>query len=133
MSYISSSFYVICCLVNLFYLLEPVVFDTIKKIKISWNSLSTATVTNYLCLFCSVGDETVNAFVSRPPLSEYFSETVRHFQKQCINLDKLVTQLSRYTSPDLFPIVLGLKKYNNALQQRCFTEDINSSGCRHGL
>ncbi|XP_012703235.1 uncharacterized protein LOC101765333 isoform X2 [Setaria italica] len=42
-----------------------------------------------------VGDESVNRFVSRVPLSDYFSDIVQHFQKQCIDLDKLVTRSSR--------------------------------------
>ncbi|KAM0901833.1 hypothetical protein ACQ4PT_019699 [Festuca glaucescens] len=39
-----------------------------------------------------VGDESVNRFVSRVPLSDYFSDMVTHFQKQCIDLDKLVVR-----------------------------------------
>ncbi|AQK43067.1 protein TRANSPARENT TESTA 9 isoform X1 [Zea mays] len=42
-----------------------------------------------------VGDESVNRFVSRTPLSDYFSDMVQHFQKQCIDLDKLVARSSR--------------------------------------
>ncbi|XP_006652159.3 protein TRANSPARENT TESTA 9 [Oryza brachyantha] len=37
-----------------------------------------------------VGDESVNRFVSHAPLSDYFSDMVNHFQKQCIDLDRLV-------------------------------------------
>jgi len=42
-----------------------------------------------------VGDESVNRFVSRVPLSDYFSDMVKHFQKQCIDLDKLVVRSAR--------------------------------------
>ncbi|CAM0904983.1 unnamed protein product [Alopecurus aequalis] len=42
-----------------------------------------------------VGDESVNRFVSRVPLSDYFSDMVKHFQKQCIDLDKLVARSAR--------------------------------------
>ncbi|KAG8063993.1 hypothetical protein GUJ93_ZPchr0004g39941 [Zizania palustris] len=42
-----------------------------------------------------VGDESVNRFVSRAPLSDYFSDMVNHFQKQCIALDKLVVRYVR--------------------------------------
>uniref|UniRef100_A0A0E0DBP3 FPL domain-containing protein n=1 Tax=Oryza meridionalis TaxID=40149 RepID=A0A0E0DBP3_9ORYZ len=42
-----------------------------------------------------VGDESVNRFVSRAPLSDYFSDMVNHFQKQCIDLDKLVVRSVR--------------------------------------
>ncbi|KQJ82044.1 protein TRANSPARENT TESTA 9 isoform X1 [Brachypodium distachyon] len=45
-----------------------------------------------------VGDESVNRFVSRVPLSDYFSDMVKHFQKQCIDLDKLVVRSSRNAS-----------------------------------
>lgn len=46
-------------------------------------------------LLFSVGDESVNRFVSRVPLSDYFSDMVQHFKKQCIDLDKLVVRSSR--------------------------------------
>jgi protein CLEC16A len=46
-------------------------------------------------LLFSVGDESVNRFVSRVPLSDYFSDVVQHFQKQCIDLDKLVASSLR--------------------------------------
>ncbi|KAL6851525.1 hypothetical protein ACP4OV_020458 [Aristida adscensionis] len=42
-----------------------------------------------------VGDEAINRFVSRVPLSDYFSDMVQHFQKQCIDLDKLAALSSR--------------------------------------
>uniref|UniRef100_A0A0E0P701 FPL domain-containing protein n=1 Tax=Oryza rufipogon TaxID=4529 RepID=A0A0E0P701_ORYRU len=42
-----------------------------------------------------VGEESVNRFVSRAPLSDYFSDMVNHFQKQCIDLDKLVVRSVR--------------------------------------
>ena len=45
-----------------------------------------------MILLLSVGDESVNRFVSRVPLSDYFSDMVKHFQKQCIDLDKLVVR-----------------------------------------
>ncbi|TVU13481.1 hypothetical protein EJB05_40540 [Eragrostis curvula] len=48
-----------------------------------------------------VGDESVNRFVSRAPLSDYFSDIVQHFQKQCIDLDKLVVHSSRNTNSSL--------------------------------
>lgn len=53
----------------------------------------------YCCLLekhlFSVGDESVNRFISRVPLSDYFSDIVQHFQKQCIDLDRLVAHSSR--------------------------------------
>ena len=48
-----------------------------------------------IILLLSVGDESVNRFVSRAPLSDYFSDIVKHFQKQCIDLDKLVVRSAR--------------------------------------
>ncbi|GJN27905.1 hypothetical protein PR202_gb15968 [Eleusine coracana subsp. coracana] len=48
-----------------------------------------------------VGDESVNRFVSRVPLSDYFSDMVQHFQKQCIDLDKLVVRSSRNADSSL--------------------------------
>ncbi|RLM65775.1 uncharacterized protein C2845_PM16G03450 [Panicum miliaceum] len=48
-----------------------------------------------------VGDESVNRFVSRVPLSDYFSDIVQHFQKQCIDLDKLVARSSRNANSSL--------------------------------
>ncbi|KAL6660439.1 hypothetical protein ACP70R_001985 [Stipagrostis hirtigluma subsp. patula] len=48
-----------------------------------------------------VGDESVNRFVSRVPLSDYFSDMVQHFQKQCIDLDKLIAHSSRNASSSL--------------------------------
>ncbi|WVZ84377.1 hypothetical protein U9M48_031415 [Paspalum notatum var. saurae] len=48
-----------------------------------------------------VGDESVNRFVSRAPLSDYFSDMVQHFQKQCIDLDKLVAHSSRNANSSL--------------------------------
>ncbi|EES08102.1 hypothetical protein BDA96_05G066000 [Sorghum bicolor] len=42
-----------------------------------------------------IGDESVNRFVSRVPVSDYFSDMVQHFQKQCIDLDKLVAHSSQ--------------------------------------
>ncbi|XP_038983749.1 protein TRANSPARENT TESTA 9-like isoform X2 [Phoenix dactylifera] len=44
-----------------------------------------------------VGDECVNRYVSRTPLSDYFSNMVRSFWKQCANLDELVSQVVRNT------------------------------------
>ncbi|KAK1316263.1 hypothetical protein QJS10_CPA05g02405 [Acorus calamus] len=38
-----------------------------------------------------VGDECVNGYVAGAPLSDYFSNLISHFQKQCINLDSLVS------------------------------------------
>ncbi|GJN27907.1 hypothetical protein PR202_gb15970 [Eleusine coracana subsp. coracana] len=52
-------------------------------------------------LLFSVGDESVNRFVSRVPLSDYFSDMVQHFQKQCIDLDKLVVRSSRNADSSL--------------------------------
>ncbi|KAJ1699995.1 hypothetical protein LUZ63_008507 [Rhynchospora breviuscula] len=74
-----------------------------------------------------VGDDTVNAFVSRPPLAEYFSEIVRHFQKQCINLDKLVTQFSSNSeSADSTPEILAaVEEIEDSLY---YFSDIMSSG-----
>ncbi|XP_066346907.1 protein TRANSPARENT TESTA 9-like isoform X4 [Miscanthus floridulus] len=48
-----------------------------------------------------VGDESVNRFVSRVPLSDYFSDMVQHFQKQCIDLDKLVARSSQNANSSL--------------------------------
>ncbi|XP_062225285.1 protein TRANSPARENT TESTA 9-like isoform X2 [Phragmites australis] len=48
-----------------------------------------------------VGDESVNRFVSCVPLSDYFSDMVQHFQKQCIDLDKLVARSSRNANSSL--------------------------------
>ncbi|KAJ1270295.1 hypothetical protein BS78_06G043000 [Paspalum vaginatum] len=48
-----------------------------------------------------VGDESVNRFVSHAPLSDYFSDMVQHFQKQCIDLDKLVAHSSRNAKSSL--------------------------------
>jgi protein CLEC16A len=48
-----------------------------------------------------IGDESVNRFVSRVPLSDYFSDMVQHFQKQCIDLDKLVARSSRVADSSL--------------------------------
>nr|CAB3486626.1 unnamed protein product [Digitaria exilis] len=48
-----------------------------------------------------VGDESVNRFVSRVPLSDYFSDIVQHFQKQCIDLDKLVSHSLRNANSSL--------------------------------
>ncbi|OAY83352.1 uncharacterized protein LOC109727145 isoform X2 [Ananas comosus] len=45
-----------------------------------------------------VGDESVNKYVSRVPLSEFFANMVKYFQKQCINLDKLAAEIAR--NPD---------------------------------
>ncbi|XP_066348519.1 protein TRANSPARENT TESTA 9-like isoform X4 [Miscanthus floridulus] len=48
-----------------------------------------------------VGDESVNRFISRVPLSDYFSDMVQYFQKQCIDLDKLVARSSRNANSSL--------------------------------
>ncbi|XP_073117626.1 protein TRANSPARENT TESTA 9 isoform X2 [Elaeis guineensis] len=45
-----------------------------------------------------VGDECVNRYVSHGPLSDYFSNMVKYFWKQCVNLDELVSQAAR--NPD---------------------------------
>ncbi|MQM13255.1 hypothetical protein Taro_046180 [Colocasia esculenta] len=39
-----------------------------------------------------VGDENVNTYISKPPLSNYFSELVKSFRKQCIELNNLVSK-----------------------------------------
>lgn len=39
----------------------------------------------------TVGDEAVNKFVASDPHADYFSNLVKFFREQCINLDKLVT------------------------------------------
>ncbi|MQL95210.1 hypothetical protein Taro_027874 [Colocasia esculenta] len=39
-----------------------------------------------------VGDENVNTYISKPPLSDYFSELVKSFRKQCIELNNLVSK-----------------------------------------
>lgn len=38
----------------------------------------------------TVGDEAVNKFVASDPHTGYFSNLVKFFREQCINLDKLV-------------------------------------------
>ncbi|OEL26914.1 Protein CLEC16A-like protein [Dichanthelium oligosanthes] len=48
-----------------------------------------------------VGDESVNRFVSRVPLSDCFSDIVQHFQKQCIDLDKVAVRSSRNANSSL--------------------------------
>ncbi|KAK8968261.1 hypothetical protein KSP40_PGU008338 [Platanthera guangdongensis] len=39
-----------------------------------------------------VGDEYVNKYVSSIPQSDYFSDLVKYFQKQCISLDDMVSK-----------------------------------------
>ncbi|XP_008799469.2 protein TRANSPARENT TESTA 9-like isoform X2 [Phoenix dactylifera] len=46
-----------------------------------------------------VGDEYVNRYVSRPPLSDYFLNMVKYFQKHCANLDELISQAARHPYP----------------------------------
>ncbi|XP_055822414.1 protein TRANSPARENT TESTA 9 isoform X2 [Solanum dulcamara] len=46
-----------------------------------------------------VGDEAVNKFVAGDPHADYFSNLVKFFREQCINLDKLVNA-SKCMSPD---------------------------------
>ena len=69
------------------------------KLVSPWSPLLILVPCIYCCLLdnplFSVGDESVNRFVSRVPLSDYFSDIVQHFQKQCIDLDKLVAHSSR--------------------------------------
>lgn len=43
----------------------------------------------------SVGDESVNKYVSSGPLSYYFSSLVNYFREQCIKLDGLVSEAAK--------------------------------------
>ncbi|KAG1331952.1 Protein TRANSPARENT TESTA 9, partial [Cocos nucifera] len=55
-----------------------------------------------------VGDEYVNRYVSRAPLSDYFSKMVKYFWKQCASLDELVSQVARHPYPsDSAPSILA--------------------------
>lgn len=44
----------------------------------------------------TVGDEAVNKFVASAPHADYFSNLVKFFGEQCISLDKLVVNASKY-------------------------------------
>ncbi|OWM89043.1 hypothetical protein CDL15_Pgr023889 [Punica granatum] len=48
-----------------------------------------------------VGDDGVNRFVASPPHAKYFSNMVKFFCKQCIDLNGLVTNASGKSEPDL--------------------------------
>ncbi|KAF8688275.1 hypothetical protein HU200_042328 [Digitaria exilis] len=74
-----------------------------------------------------VGDESVNRFVSRVPLSDYFSDIVQHFQKQCIDLDKLVSHSSRNanSSPPLSSVEDAIVQIEDTLY---YFSDVMSSG-----
>ncbi|KAJ3679462.1 hypothetical protein LUZ60_017473 [Juncus effusus] len=76
-----------------------------------------------------VGDETVNKFVTKPPLSEYFSEIVKHFQKQCIDLDKLVVQFASNqessTGDWRSPVLASVEEIEDSLY---YFSDVMSSG-----
>ncbi|KAK6944580.1 LOW QUALITY PROTEIN: CLEC16A/TT9, N-terminal, partial [Dillenia turbinata] len=54
-----------------------------------------------------VGDEGVNRFVTSRPHAEYFSNLVTFFGKQCLSLDKLVSEVSTSPSPEATSSVLG--------------------------
>ncbi|CAN4084847.1 unnamed protein product [Withania somnifera] len=53
-----------------------------------------------------VGDEAVNKFVTSDPHADYFSNLVKFFRKQCINLDKLVNA-SKCLAPDTSGSILS--------------------------
>ncbi|XP_047249607.1 protein TRANSPARENT TESTA 9 isoform X2 [Capsicum annuum] len=53
-----------------------------------------------------VGDEAVNKFVASDPHADYFSNLVKFFREQCINLDKLVTA-SKCLAPDTSGSILS--------------------------
>ncbi|KAF7008809.1 hypothetical protein CFC21_023487 [Triticum aestivum] len=73
-----------------------------------------------------VGDESVNRFVSRVPLSDYFSDMVKHFQKQCIDLDKLVVRSARNAEPVLMASIEdAIVQIEDALY---YFSDVMSSG-----
>ncbi|EMS51483.1 hypothetical protein TRIUR3_21140 [Triticum urartu] len=73
-----------------------------------------------------VGDESVNRFVSRVPLSDYFSDMVKHFQKQCIDLDKLVVRSARNVEPVLMASIEdAIVQIEDALY---YFSDVMSSG-----
>ncbi|XP_058068116.1 protein TRANSPARENT TESTA 9 isoform X2 [Magnolia sinica] len=42
-----------------------------------------------------VGDEYVNRYVTSPPLSDYFANSVTNFRKQCISLDEWVAEAAK--------------------------------------
>ncbi|KMZ62321.1 hypothetical protein ZOSMA_474G00130 [Zostera marina] len=42
-----------------------------------------------------VADENVNKFISRSPVSDYFSKLVLNFTKKCLNLDQCVTEITK--------------------------------------
>ncbi|KAK6942034.1 CLEC16A/TT9, N-terminal [Dillenia turbinata] len=54
-----------------------------------------------------VGDEGVNRFVTSRPHAEYFSNLVTFFAKQCLSLDKLVSDVSKRPSPEATSAILG--------------------------
>ncbi|MCD7448971.1 Protein TRANSPARENT TESTA 9 [Datura stramonium] len=53
-----------------------------------------------------VGDEAVNKFVASDPHADYFSNLVKFFREQCINLDKLVNA-SKCLGPDTSGSILS--------------------------
>ncbi|XP_062184774.1 protein TRANSPARENT TESTA 9-like isoform X1 [Phragmites australis] len=74
-----------------------------------------------------VGDESVNRFVSRVLLSDYFSDMIQHFQKQCIDLDKLVVRSSRNanSSPPMASVEDAIVQIEDTLY---YFSDVMSSG-----
>lgn len=50
---------------------------------------------SFVLLLFSVGDSAVNRFVTNTPLSNFFSDLVTHFKKQCFDLHGWVTEASK--------------------------------------
>nr|XP_019707440.1 LOW QUALITY PROTEIN: protein TRANSPARENT TESTA 9-like [Elaeis guineensis] len=74
-----------------------------------------------------VGDEYVNRYVSRAPLSDYFSNMVKYFRKQCASLDELVSQAARnpYPSDPASCILAAVDEIENNLY---YFSDVISAG-----
>ncbi|KAK0571130.1 hypothetical protein LWI29_011514 [Acer saccharum] len=54
-----------------------------------------------------VGDDSVNRFITSDPYAEYFSNFVKFFCKQCIDLDRLVSHINKNPSPDSTSTILA--------------------------
>ncbi|KAJ4964247.1 hypothetical protein NE237_024186 [Protea cynaroides] len=54
-----------------------------------------------------VGDESVNKYVSSPPLADYFSNLVSYFREQCIRLDRWVSEASKNPGPESTACILA--------------------------
>ncbi|KAK1551168.1 hypothetical protein Q3G72_031319 [Acer saccharum] len=54
-----------------------------------------------------VGDDSVNRFITSDPYAEYFSNFVKFFCKQCIDLDRLVSHTNKNPSPDSTSTILA--------------------------